>query len=365
MTARRRLLLPVLGRHVVIEFVRTFALTMLAFVAIYVLADFFDRFDSFLQHDASLGAIVRLFLYKVPLIMTQVTPLAVLAGGLIGLGLLARQNEFVAMRACGVSIWQVVIPLVLLASVICVATFAWNETVVPASARRWHEVWNQEIKQKSGSGVFTGREFWYHGGAGFYNVNRVVPRRRLLIGLTIYQLGPDFRPARVIRAESATWTGTGWELHQPRTLEFDADPSREVPGAPDGFVLPETLDDFRVVSVESEEFSYRMLRDQIASLQAKGVDASESWVDLHLKIALPVASFVLMLVAVPLAARGTRVSSLPAAVGLGFVIGFSYFIVLAFTRALGQTGALPPLLAAWTSNLIFVLIGAYHLLGSD
>jgi len=366
MTARRRLFLPVIGRHVSIEFVRTFALTMLAFLAIYVLADFFDRFDSFLQHDASLSAIVRLFLFKVPLIMTQVTPLAVLAGGLIGLGLLARQNEFVAMRACGVSIWQVVVPLVVLATVICGLTFAWNETVVPASARRWHEVWNQEIKQKTGAaGVFTGREFWYHGGAGFYNVNRVVPRRRQLIGLTIYQLGPDFRPARVIRAESATWNGSSWDLRLPRTLQFDSDPSREVPGTPEGFTLPETLDDFRVVSVESEEFSYRMLRDQIASLQAKGVDASESWVDLHLKIALPVASFVLMLVAVPLAARGTRVSSLPAAVGLGFVIGFSYFIVLAFTRALGQTGALPPLLAAWTSNLIFVLIGAYHLLGSD
>ena len=105
--------------------------------------------------------------------------------------------------------------------------------------------------------------------------------------------------------------------------------------------------------------------DQIASLQAKGVDASESWVDLHLKVALPIASFVLMLVAVPLAARGTRVTSLPAAVGLGFVIGFCYFIVLAFARALGQTGALPPLIAAWTSNVVFVFIGAYHLLGSD
>ena len=58
-----------------------------------------------------------------------------------------------------------------------------------------------------------------------------------------------------------------------------------------------------------------------------------------------------MLVAVPLAARGTRVTSLPAAVGLGFVIGFGYFIVLAFARALGQTGALPPLIAAWTSNV--------------
>jgi lipopolysaccharide export system permease protein len=129
--------------------------------------------------------------------------------------------------------------------------------------------------------------------------------------------------------------------------------------------LPETLDDFSVVTVDPEEFSYAMLREQIASLQAKGVDASESSVDLNLKIALPFASLVLMLVAVPLAARGTRTSSLPAAVALGFTIGFSYFIVLAFTRALGQSGTMPPLLAAWMANGIFVLIGAYHLLGSD
>jgi lipopolysaccharide export system permease protein len=364
-TGSRRLFLPVIGRHVGVEFLRTFGLTMLAFVAIYVLADFFDRFTSFLQHDASLDAIGRLFLYRVPLIMTQVAPLAVLAGALIGLGLLARQNEFVAMRACGVSIWQVLAPLAVLAAVISVATFAWNETVVPASARRWHQVWNQEIKKRRNTGVFTGREFWYRGGAGFYNVDRVSPRRRQLIGLTVYQLGDDFRPTRVIRAASATWTGTGWELDSPRTLEFDTDPRRERPGVPDGFAIPETLDDFRVVSVEAEEFSYRMLRQQIAGLQAKGVDASESWVDLHLKVALPVASLVLMLVAVPLATRGSRASSLPAAVGLGFVIGFAYFILLAFARALGQTGALPPLLAAWTANLVFLLVGVYHLLGGD
>jgi lipopolysaccharide export system permease protein len=365
MTARRRLALPILGRYVALEFLRTFGLTMLAFLAIYLLADFFDRFDSFLQHEASASAIARLFLYRIPLVMTQVAPLAVLAGGLIGLGLLARHNEFVAMRACGISVWQVLMPLAVLAAVISVATFFWNETVVPASARRWHQVWNQEIKQKYSAGVFTGREFWYLGRAGFYNVDRVVPRRQQLIGLTVYQLGPDFRPARVIRARSATWTGKGWALEGPRTLHFDTTPSREEAGVPPGFRLPETLDDFRVVSVEAEEFSYRMLRDQISSLQSKGVDASESWVDLHLKVALPVASLVLMLVAVPLAARGTRVSSLSAAVGSGFVLGFAYFIILAFARALGQTGALPPLLAAWTSNLLFALIGFYNLLGAD
>ena len=115
-------------------------------------------------------------------------------------------------------------------------------------------------------------------------------------------------------------TAQRWELHRRRARASSTPTgAARCRGSPDGFALPETLDDFRVVSVEAEEFSYRMLRDQIASLQAKGVDASESWVDLHLKVALPVASLVLMLVAVPLAARGTRVSSLPAAVGLGFV----------------------------------------------
>lgn len=361
----RRLFLPVLGRHLGREFLRTFGMTMLAFIGIYLLADFFDRFDTFLQHDASASAIARLFLYRVPLVMTQVSPLAVLAGGLIGLGLLARQNEFVAMRACGVSIWQILAPLAALAVVISGLTFAWSELVVPASARRWHQVWNQEIKQKYSAGVFTGREFWYHGRAGFYNVDRVVPRRRELIGLTIYQLGSDFRPVRVIRAQGATWNGSGWELVGARTLQLDGDRGREVTGTPPGFRLPETLDDFRVASVEAEELSYRMLRNQISSLQSKGVDASESWVDLHLKVALPLGSLVLILIAVPLAARGTRASSLPAAVGLGFVIGFAYFIVLAFARALGQTGALPALLAAWTSNLLFALIGTYHLLGTD
>src|SRR5262249_54247059 len=70
----RRVVLPVIGRRVAVEFLRAFALTVLAFLAIYVLADFFDRFDSFLAHDARPSAIIRLFLYRMPLIVTQVTP---------------------------------------------------------------------------------------------------------------------------------------------------------------------------------------------------------------------------------------------------------------------------------------------------
>src|SRR5262249_58260824 len=116
-----------------------------------------DRFDSFLQHDAPAGAIIRLFLYRMPLIVTQVTPVAVLAGGLVGRGLLARQNEFVAMRARGVSIWQILLPLALLSLVISGVVFAWNEAVVPASARGWHKIRHEESKGTQTAGGFTAR----------------------------------------------------------------------------------------------------------------------------------------------------------------------------------------------------------------
>jgi lipopolysaccharide export system permease protein len=364
-TTRRRLLAPIISRHLVREFLRAFWLAMATFVAIYVIVEFFDRVDSFLRHQASAGAIARYFLFKVPMVVTQVTPVAVLAGGLVGLGLLARQNEFVALRACGVSIWQVSAPLVVVAGIISLSVLAWNETIVPYAARRSHMVENLEIRRRGIDRIFAGREVWYHGGVGFYNIDRVSPRRRALYGLTVYQLTPDFRPWRTIEAESATWDGTRWQLLGVRTREFADDGLREVPRAPDGFELPETLEDFRAVSVEAEELSYGMLRRQIQDLQRKGVDTSESWVDLHLKLALPVASLMMIFIAAPLAASGTRLNSIAASMAVGFVIGFGYFVVVAFARALGQTGALPPALAAWAGNVVFALIGGYYLLGSD
>ena len=104
MRGARRAVPRTVALHLAREFLWAFALTLGAFIAIYVIADFFDRFDTFLRHDASGGAIVRYFLFKIPLVVTQATPLAVLTGGIVGLGLLARQHEFVALRACGASI---------------------------------------------------------------------------------------------------------------------------------------------------------------------------------------------------------------------------------------------------------------------
>jgi len=126
-TRGARTILPTIARHLIGEVLRTFLLMMIAFVAISILVYFFDRFDDFLKQGAPAGTIALLFLYRVPLIVGQVMPIAVLAGALVGLGLLARNNEFVALRSCGVSLGQITLPLVALAVLIALANFLWDE----------------------------------------------------------------------------------------------------------------------------------------------------------------------------------------------------------------------------------------------
>jgi len=366
MPITRRFYAPTLARYLRREVLRMVLLMLVAFVALSLIADFFDRVDTFLRHDASLATILRSFVFRAPQVLVQVSPMAVLAGTLVSLGLMARHREFVALRACGVSTWQVLIPLLAVAAVVGLLSLAWGEVVVPYSARRWHDVWTLEVKKNRHGRVFAGgREVWYRGGAGFYNIGRANPGRQTLFGLTVYQLDDSFRPTRLIVAPKATWDGAHWKLHDAETHDIASDGVHVVSGAPPGFELPETLDDFSVAELEPEAFGYRMLRRQIEGLRAKGVDTSESWVDLHLKLALPAAAFIMMLVSVPLAVRGASQKSIPAAVAMGFAVGFTYFMVLGFTRALGQSGALPPVVAAWAANVIYLLFGGYLVLGAD
>ncbi len=361
----RRLYPGLIAHYLQREFLRTFSIALAFFVLIYLLADFFDRFDTVLRHDPPLLAIVQTFALKLPIVATQVAPVAVLAAVLIGLGLLARHNEIVALKACGVSRWQLLAPLAVAGIVVSVASLAWNEFVVPAAAQRWHTVWNRDIKGKKSSSVFAGREIWYRGGAGLYNFQRVRLGRGTLLGVTIYQLDESFTPRRIVTAKRAVWSASGWTLEGAETTVIDASGPRVTPGAPEGFRLPERLDDFRVVDIEPEALSFGTLREQIRLLRAKGIDTSESWVDLYLKVALPAGSFVMVLIGLPLAIRTGRNRPLGAAIITAVAIGFTYFIVVAFARALGQNGALPPLVAAWISNVVFTLVGVSLLLAAD
>lgn len=354
---------PILNWHLLGTFLRTTALCIAAFLSIYLIVEFFEHFDDFLEYNASVGATLRYFLFRTPMFVTRVTPMAVLAGILLGLGNLARHNEFVALRAAGVSIWQVASGLLVAATLISGFMLFWNERLVPYCSQRAHGVYATEIKKRrlKGNGR---RHVWYRGLAGFYNITHVSEKG--LVGLTVYEVGSTFEPRRVIEVDRATWNGDTktWRLIGSRAYRLYPD-GRVTSEPPNNFEIPEPPSAFLAAPGEAEEFSFAGLQRYITDLRRKGADPSEYYVELHLKLAVPFASLVMVLIGIPLTIKGTRTSSLAGAVSFGLAIGFSYWMVLAFAKALGQNGALHPVVAAWAANGIFGFVGLFLFLGED
>lgn len=353
----------ILARYLIGEFLRIFGLAVVAFVVVYLIADFSDRIDDFLKHQAAAGSIVRYFLFKIPKIVNEVIPIAVLASLLLSLGGLTRHNEVTAMRASGLSTLQIVAPLLVTCLALSLVSFAWNETVVPYFAGRARYVNQVEIKKRQLPGVVGDQQIWAHGQDRFYNIQSFDARKNVLVGVTIYPIDTEFRLRGLVRIPRARWVKEAWRYPRGHELEFGLDGEiRSVALGPGILELEETPADLQAVKRDSEEFSYRELAALVESYGQKGLDTTEYRVDLHLKIAVPFICAVMALISVPLGLRGGRSSSLASNIGTGLLIGASYWFVLALAVSLGHSGVLPAFVAAWAANVIFAAIGGFLLL---
>ncbi|HEY2388339.1 MAG TPA: LPS export ABC transporter permease LptG [Candidatus Binatia bacterium] len=366
MTPASALSLPIIPRYILKEFLRLLGLCMLGFILIYVLVDFFDRFGTYLKYRPPARLILAYFVFKIPLIVTQLVPVATLAGVLLGLGMMGRHNEITAMRASGLSTIQIARPLLVAAAALSIAIFVWNESVVPYCSERFRHIDNIEIKNKPQKALLDDQGIWFHGKAGIYNIEQFDARKATIVGLTVYDFTPGFELQRVVEIPSARWQNGRWTLEAPVERKFDSAGNvltRDL--TPADFSLPDPPADLQVMQKEPDEMSFSKLRRHVRELARKGIDTTESMVDLHLKLAIPCVTLAMVLIGVPLAMRSQRQRSFAANAGLGLTVGFSYWVLLALAVSLGHGGAIPPIIAAWMANLVFGVLGAFLFLGVE
>ena len=319
-----------------------------------------------LRHGATLSAAVRYFLFKVPLMITQLLPAAALVATLLSLGLLARRNEITALRASGVSLWQTAQPLLGAGLLISVAALAWDEFVVPGATQELEFVYRVEIKKQGQRSLLSGRQIWYQGRDGFYHIDLVDMRRNSLYGLTIYRMSPTFEIDSIVEIDRATWMDGEWQTFgviEHRSATGAEPPTRQLHNG--AVRIEEPIDDFREIKRKAEELSYAALRERIDGLRRKGIDASHYLVDLNLKLALPFASLVLTWIGIPIGGAVRRNPNLPQILAGGMAVGFSYWVILGFARSLGESGVLDPVLSAWAANGILALVGLAVFLKSE
>ena len=347
---------PVMDRFIAGQFFGPFVVCLAAFTAAYLLGDMFDRFDDLIRY-GGLGLLgLEYFALKLPLIISQVLPVACLAGVLLGFALLNRSGEVLACQQLGISRLEMAVPVLLVAVLISGFDFLISETVVPAATRQAKYIYAVELKKRQLKAVFANKRIWVRVRDGFISVDSLDKKQDLLTGITHYRLDGDFGLKDLEHAASARWDGHDWVEVGLNSFQV-AEGGTVTKTGDTRFDLGLTPADFGLLRFDPEEFSLWELDRYIADLRSKGLDPGGYVVDRDLKYAMPLACLIMAALGMALSLDPLpRNLSLGRSFGLAIIIGFAYWTSLGITSALGRSGLLPAGVAAWIPNFMFAMI---------
>jgi LPS export ABC transporter permease LptF/LPS export ABC transporter permease LptG len=380
---RLRLPLPgLLDRYVSRAYLGHFALVLLSFWVIFLLAHFMDLFDD-VQHNRVKGVVVaHYYTYYSPAIFYLVLPVSTLVAPLITFGILTRRNEITAMKAGGISLYRTVLPVVVLGIAQSALLFGAGEYVLPYTNKIAERDFNVIKGRPPQSSSFLEKHWILGSDDRIYNYEYMAGATAAgngagtaLYGLSIYEVDSRTWELRSrVYASRAGWTPLAarsgrsetaglYELERgfrcnfsPATAcrAFDLARSREI--EPPSYFMQQLP--------EAETMRYRELRAHIASLEARGLDVVKLKVQLERKVAFPMVCLVMTLIGIPFAFFVGRKGALYG-IGISIVIAIVYWGCLGIFEALGNNALLPPLLAAWAPNLLFGVAGMYLMLTLD
>jgi LPS export ABC transporter permease LptG len=359
----------VLDRYVASSYLRFFFLATLALVGIFYISTFIDQSDKVLKGTASWSMLLEYFRYATPQWFYYALPVAVLLATLVTIAVLTKNSELIVMKACGISLYRVALPMFITAAVVGGALFALEETVLGPSNRRAEQL-RHVIRGGSPETFDVLHQRWLVGTGGeIYHYNWFDPRTHQVSGLSVFEFTPGMeRVTRRTYADLATYVETDeedplvWKIERGWTREFDesGEVSSFTPFTSASRRL-ETANYFGAEQPRAEFMGYSDLRAYTKVLESGGFDIVKENVAVARKLAFPFVTLVMTLIAVPFAVTIGR-SGAMGGIGVGIALAIAYWTVISIFGALGAGGALPPVLAAWAPNLLFASGAAYLLL---
>ncbi len=363
---RLRLRFPnLLDRYVIRLFAWIFLLVAASCVSVYIVADFTEMADDVLRHRASGELVVAYYKYLSLQIFYDLAPVVVLITALVVFSLLARTNEVTACKALGISLYRLCLPALVAALAVAVSCAYLQTQVLPASNQRVAQL-KDRIKGREAARTYrrADRQWLFGQGRYVYNYLRFDERAQTLHRLQVFEFDENFHLTRRLFAATARYVGGKWVFTDSWARTFDGVTVKSFDRFAQPVLVdyPETPEYFQSELKRPEQMRYGELRDYVAELRASGQAIPELEVDLHSKIAFPVVSFVMGLVALPFAFRLGRRGALYG-LGVAVVLGIVFLGVFAFFKTLGTAGALPPMVAVWSPSALFAMLSAYLFLG--
>lgn len=348
----------ILDALVVRTFLRLFCLVLAASPPLFVIGDIAENLDEYIDRGLTMGEVLQSYVYQLPLFIQWSFPVAALLATVFTVHSMTTHREIVAAKAGGISFHRLILPLLLVGVGLTGVALGLSE-VVPRANRISAQILRSETPGRSWRS-----DFVYESEDGYtWQVDRLTAADGRVNGLII-ERGPDHVDGSMhVVAEGARYAAnTGWVLAQGylrtlpndsavQTFEFDR---LAIPA------IAEKPEELLEVPPEPDEMTYAEIDRFADIIQRTGGNANELLVKREQKISIPFTTLVIILFGAPLATSNKRG-------GAAYGIGLSLATVLVFTMmlrvsgALGEAGAMSPLMAAWLPNAVFFAAGLFFL----
>ena len=358
----------ILDRYVATVYTRVFALCALGLLALFYISTFIDRSDKVFKGAATWGMMGAYLWYLLPQYVYYVLPMSVLLASLVTIGVLTKNSELIVMKACGVSLYRVALPMLGGALLAGGTLFVLEQTTLGPSNRKAETIKSVMNGVAPNTLDLLTRQ-WVVGSRGeIYHYNYFDPKNNALIGISVFEFSDGMRSlARRSYAERARYRPEPghpnmWRAEQAWSRELlPSGDTRRFAAQPVAEFTLEPPSYFGTRQPEPQFMSYSQLRDYIGQLRTSGFDVIAQQVALERKASFPFVTLIMTLIAVPFAVTAGRRGAMYG-IGVGIVLGISYWVAFSVFAALGTGGVVAPMLAAWAPNLLFGAGAAYLLL---
>lgn len=361
--ARPRAFTWLIDRYLIREYLKYVAYGLAVGGVLFTVADTLQTMDSYLARRPAFSLIVEYALLQLPLGLHQMLPMVILVATIFLFISLARHHELTALKAAGVSLYRIGTPVLALALGVSLASAGFQETFLPRLSATADEVYRTKIRGEPPTSLQRRTHVWYRSSeTRFFRISLLDPAARSMEGITLLELDGDFRIVERLDARHVHWTPRGWEFRDGVFREIGRDEGVEaVPFGVMTLELPERIEDFTRLQRPASMMTFLEFRAHLQRLQESGYQVRKDLVTLYEKLSFPLIHAVSALVAIPLALVAPQSGHL-VGVGWAVVITMGYWLVHSMALSLAKADLLPPLLAAWTANILFTGLGLFFFL---
>ena len=356
----------ILDDYVLRDFALYLTMIVAAFLMLLLVFTLFELLSDILRNQVSPLTVGEYLLNVVPYFLYNTTPLSMLLAVLVTFGLLQKSNEITAIKATGISLYRIIVPVLIASTLVAGVLFLSDQLYLPYTNKRQDALRNR-IKGKPAQTYLRPERQWMFGQhSDIYYYQFFDPDRDVFGGVSVFQFDPHtFQITHRITADRAHWSNSmgkwvyeqGWERSLSGAAienyrKFDVATYPELAEAPAYF---------KKEIKQSSEMSYEELRRYIHDLEQSGFDVVRLRVQLQKKIAYPLITLVMAILAIPFAlsaGKRSAVAGVATAIGIGVV----YWTISGLFEAMGNLSQLPPAVAAWSPDLVFGFIGGYLIL---